>query len=70
MKYSKMEVRDGRLVEVESREITQGQIKACPHLIFAGDHYRKDGSCKCDDPNNTVMIEWGYVWKDGRWRGA
>lgn len=41
----------------------------CPRLILSGEHYRDDGTCKCNDPNETVMAEWGYEWSDatGRW---
>ena len=37
----------------------------CPHVIMVAEHYRDDGSCKCNDPNEKVMREWGYRWKDG-----
>lgn len=39
----------------------------CPHFIFDGDHYREDGSCKCDEPTAAVMAEWGYRWDGERW---
>lgn len=55
----------GQLAVVPWKEINPHR---CPHLIFAGEHYRDDGSCKCNDPDETVMAEWGYVWKDGLWR--
>lgn len=59
---------DGTLSNV--REIAQSDIARCPHYIFVADHYREDGSCKCDDPNETVMREWGYHWseKAGVWK--
>ncbi len=43
----------------------------CPHFILVGNHYRGDGTCKCDDPNETVMREWGYKWNKrlNQWRG-
>jgi hypothetical protein len=34
----------------------------CPHLILVPEHYRDDNTCKCDDPNERVMAEWGYKW--------
>lgn len=69
-KFSKMELRDGQLVETEVRYISQQQLAACPHCIFTAEHYRQDGTCKCDDPNEKVMRDWGYTWskRDGRWR--
>lgn len=47
----------------------QGMIGACPHVIFTPDHYRADGSCKCDERDNADMKEWGYEWSEteGRW---
>lgn len=68
-KFCKAELQDGRLVIVEEREIPQSALMACPHCIFVAEHYRDDGSCKCDDPNEKVMREWGYRWskKHKRW---
>lgn len=48
--------------EVNVRFIDQADIARCPHAIFVPNHYRADGSCKCNDPNETVMKEWGYRW--------
>lgn len=47
----------------------QSDIQQCPHYILSPDHYREDGSCKCDDKLNTIMAEWGYHWSDeeGSW---
>lgn len=39
-------------------------IKACPNCIMVFNHYRENGTCKCDDPNETKMASWGYVWDD------
>ena len=47
------------------RVIKQSDIIRCPHYILMAEHYRGDGSCMCDDPNNKDMTEWGYVW-DGK----
>ena len=43
--------------------------KNCPHAIWDPDHYREDGSCKCDDKSETVLRQWGYRWsrKNKRW---
>jgi hypothetical protein len=54
----------GNPVLTDIREIPQSAIMACPHTIFVAGHYREDGSCKCDDPNEKVMAEWGYTWSD------
>ena len=56
---------DGSLTDV--REIKQSDIGRCPHYIMVPEHYRKDGTCRCDDPKHTEMREWGYAWKNGRW---
>lgn len=49
--------------------LLQSAIDKCPHVIFMPDHYRDDGSCKCNDKNETVMKTWGYRWnkKLNRW---
>jgi len=51
---------DGGLTNV--RYIRQDDVKRCPHLILVPEHYRTDGSCKCDDPEEQAMMvrEWGY----------
>ncbi len=70
VRFVRMEVRNGDLVETEVREISQGQLAACPHCIFVTSHYRPDGTCKCNDHTESVMAEWGYTWskRDKRWR--
>lgn len=47
---------------VEQKVLKQATIAKCPHVIFATEHYREDGTCKCNDPDATEMHEWGYVW--------
>lgn len=66
MRFSKV---DDQGHESEVRILSRGTIAKCPFLIFMPQHYRADGSCKCNDPNEKVMAEWGYVWRDGQWRG-
>ena len=56
---------DGQLTDVEI--VDRGVIEKCPHVIFDPDHYRPDGTCKCDDPNNSIMKEWGYSWNGTQW---
>ena len=55
--------------ETDVREIKQSDIARCPHFIFVSEHYRDDGTCRCNDKSATVMREWGYRWnaKHKRW---
>ncbi|MFN8090471.1 MAG: hypothetical protein U0R81_16145 [Mycobacterium sp.] len=45
-------------------------ITKCPQLILDAWHFRQDGTCRCDDPEHTVMVGAGYLWdaKVHRWR--
>ncbi len=49
-----------------ARIIKQSDIGRCPHRIMVSEHYRKNGTCRCDDPKHTEMREWGYTW-NGKW---
>lgn len=42
--------------------IDQAAFLRCPHVIIAFEHYRPDGSCKCDDLTEQarMIAEWGY----------
>jgi hypothetical protein len=60
---------DGRAVETNIRTIKRSAIGKCPHCILVAEHYRNDGSCKCDDPGEAVMAEWGYHWTGKQWEG-
>ena len=53
--------KDGSVSNV--RMIKQSDIGKCPHLILMPDHYRADGTCKCNDPKEQAMMirEWGYT---------
>ena len=55
---------DGTLTN--ERSIRQSDIVACPHAIFDPSHYREDGTCKCDDPEEQAMMieDWGYSPED------
>jgi len=55
---------DGQLSNV--RLIKQSDIAACPHCIIVASHYRADGSCKCNDPDEKIMKEWGYRWSKAK----
>jgi hypothetical protein len=48
------------------RTIEQSVIRACPFFIFMPDHYREDGTCKCDDPHEREMMisELDYTEED------
>jgi hypothetical protein len=67
-RFSKLEMRDGEMVETNVREIKQSDMMKCPHCMMVAEHYRDDGSCRCNDPAHTEMKEWGYKWKGGQWR--
>ncbi len=58
MKYAKVSS-PKELATVQFQEIHPGN---CPHFIFSGEHYRQDGTCKCNDPNEKIMKSWGYEW--------
>lgn len=51
----------------DEREIKQSDIGKCPFVIFMPEHYRQDGSCRCDDPEHKEMVDWGYKWNGERW---
>jgi len=53
-------------VETEVRVIPSAAIGACPFYIMVPDHYRADGSCKCDDAVERAMMiaEWEYTAAD------
>lgn len=55
---------DGTLTE--QRSIKQGDVLACRFCILMPEHYREDGSCRCDDPEHRKMMiaEWGYTEGD------
>jgi hypothetical protein len=55
---------DGSLTNI--RHIKQRDMLACPYCIMMPDHYREDGSCKCDDPTEQAKMikEWGYKKSD------
>lgn len=55
---------DGSLTNV--RRIKQRDMLKCPHCIMVPEHYREDGTCKCDDPVEQAKMvkEWGYKKSD------
>ena len=49
------------------RDIAQEDILKCPHYILMEQHYRDDGSCRCNDSTHFEMAEWGYMWNGSLW---
>lgn len=51
---------------MEIRILNNSDIGKCKFFIFQPDHYREDGSCKCDDHEHRAMMirEWGYSKAD------
>lgn len=47
-------------------QVKQSDIRKCKFAIILPEHYREDGSCKCDDhTHRNMMIEaWDYKQKD------
>lgn len=52
--------------ESNVRMIKQSDIGKCPFYIFMPEHYREDGTCKCNDAEHRKMMikEWGYTKRD------
>lgn len=46
----------------DEKKLSRDSIRACPHYILLGEHYRANGICRCNDVNHSEMKEWGYVW--------
>ena len=44
------------------RYMKQSDMLRCKFCIIDPDHYRDDGTCKCDDAEHRKMMirEWGY----------
>lgn len=58
--------RDGTLTN--KRTLKQSAIANCPFYIFAPEHYRDDGTCKCSNAEHRKMMirEWEYSSHDFR----
>jgi hypothetical protein len=50
------------LRESEVMWIKQQTLMACPHAIMVPEHYRAEGTCRCNDPEHREMKAWGYKW--------
>lgn len=48
------------------RYIRQSDMLKCPFAIVMPEHYRNDGTCKCDDPDHREMMihDWDYSRDD------
>jgi hypothetical protein len=46
--------------------LKQSDMLKCPFLIMDFYHYRPDGTCKCDDPQEQarMIAEWDYTPED------
>jgi len=55
---------EGTVINV--REIKHSSICKCPFFILVPDHYRSDGSCKCNDraERDKMIAEWEYKEED------
>ena len=63
MKFASLN-QNGTLSNV--REVDQKTFARCPFHIFDPSHYRNDGSCKCNDPDERkkMIKDWGYKKSD------
>jgi len=54
------------LSRADVRVLRQSDLLKCKFFIFVPEHYRLDGTCKCDDLEHRKMmiLEWGYSAKD------
>jgi hypothetical protein len=55
---------DGK--ETNVREIKNDDIRACPFTILVQEHYRENGTCKCNNrAHRDYMIKnWEYTEQD------
>ena len=46
--------------------LRRSDILKCRFMILTSEHYRQDGSCKCDDSEHRMKMiqEWGYTSAD------
>lgn len=47
-------------------ELSQASMLACPFCIIDFEHYREDGTCRCDDPDEheRLIRDYGYTRAD------
>lgn len=55
-----------------STTMRQSDLSRCPFFILMPEHYREDGTCKCDNPEHREMMirEWEYSEEDFRREGV
>lgn len=58
---------DGSFTNV--REIKQSDLMKCPFMILMADHYRNDGTCKCNDPEHREFMKKNWEYTDDDFRG-
>ena len=51
---------NGGAVETNVQMLKYSDLAQCPHCIFVADHYRADGTCRCNDKSHTEMK--GGLW--------
>lgn len=60
-------IEDGGQVRVDlTRTIKRSSFIACPFHIMVPEHYRDDGTCKCNDAAERARMveEWDYTIED------
>lgn len=64
--FSKVEMVGDALKTLNVRTLKQSDLMKCPFCIIMPDHYRADGTCKCDDARHRKMMikEWEYTEAD------
>ena len=62
-------IENGKLVTTHVRSLPQSAMLACPFVIMMPEHYRPNGSCRCNDHMHVEMQDWGYSWDNetGAW---
>lgn len=62
----------GGAVESNVRTIRHADLRACPFTILVPSHYRPDGTCKCNDPEEQarMIAEWDYTPEDFARKGV
>lgn len=68
IEFSQASIEGDKLKITNARRIRQSDIMACPHVIMVPEHYRTDGTCRCNDEAHTEMSDWGYTWDGHNWK--
>lgn len=53
-------------MDMNIRYMKQSDMLKCPFAIMMPEHYREDGTCKCDDLDHRakMITEWEYAESD------